>query len=361
MTAPLAPRLDTRQIATLARDMYALDVVDVRPLGGETASNAQLLLRDGSPRMFKAVEARDLVHASHLHETMSWRASLARRAAAEGIPAATAHPGPDGAEISRVDDDGRRLLVSVSSWMPGVPLASAELAPSAATRSRRELGTNAARMLAALAGHPSPAEPIEHEWAFESMAVTINAALDEEETGARIGPVDRQAIDVIVERFAHVAPVVRELPRGLTHHDLNDFNVLVDPTSGALTGVVDFDDARTAPHVAEVAIAGAYAMLGQTRPARALRDVVAGASTIRPLSAEETSVLLVGAATRLCLNAVLWTARSGAHNATYGAARMARTWPVIRQLAASAWAPIEDGLASVASGSSTMTSWESIR
>jgi hydroxylysine kinase len=322
----------------------------VLPLGGETASNARLNLVDGTSRMFKAVEATGPLHAAALLNVLDWRCSLSEAASHAGIPAATFELATDGSRVASLEYEGRHLLVSISAWMPGKPLAESLLNNDASNRARAQLGACAATLRHAFSAHALPPHTIQHEWNFENMGTTINAALTDPVTAARIPGADRKAIDCLVSRFSNLSSTIERLPIGLTHHDLNDFNVLVDETTGRLSGVVDFDDAREAPLISEPAIAGAYAMLGHANPVDALVTVLHGVAEVAPMNESEATTLLAGAATRLCLNAVIWTARADRHNAKYGSVRMARTWPVLRTLARIDWSAADARTVAAATG-----------
>lgn len=350
-SAPVPPHLELEQVGPIAASTHGLDVQSASALGGEWASNARLDLADGSRRMFKAVGARDADHAEQLRTRLEWRSSLARTSAAAGLPAALPEPCLAGGDVAIVEHDGATLLVVVSEWMPGVPLAEYHPTRLNAASTRREIGRAAAEMVEALSTHPAPQEDIQHEWAFETMSETIRGALGTDAGRTGISETDRSCVEGLITRFEALREVVLAAPHGLTHHDFNDFNLLVDPETGHLTGVVDFDDARLAPLLSEVSIAAAYATLGaDVDPLAALRDVVDGASEVRAWSDEEVSAIFAGAAVRLCLNAVVWTVRAEGHNATYGAARMARTWPVVRLLAAAQTEAAAAGLHRAAAG-----------
>jgi Ser/Thr protein kinase RdoA (MazF antagonist) len=85
---------------------------------------------------------------------------------------------------------------------------------------------------------------------------------------------------------------------------MNDYNMLVDASTGEprLSGIIDFGDMIDAPAVAELAIAGAYAVLGQERPVAALAALVAGYNGVRPLSDEELALIYPLVLTRLAVS-----------------------------------------------------------
>ncbi len=58
----------------------------------------------------------------------------------------------------------------------------------------------------------------------------------------------------------------------MIHGDANDYNVLVDPGSMTVSGLIDFGDTIYSYTVGDLAIALAYVVLGEGDP----RDVIAG-------------------------------------------------------------------------------------
>ncbi|MCQ8186936.1 phosphotransferase [Streptomyces rugosispiralis] len=336
---PLPPLLTDAEIVRTAHAGFDVTVDRLTRLGGETATNAKVVLADGTACMFKAVAARTTAHVEAVAALLEWRSSLVAAAARAGLPVARARTAPRGGTVAVVEDRGRFLLIQLSAWLPGTALAHHPVAGSAALRVRRSLGAGAARLRQAFTSHPAPPRANDHEWSFETTGTVISDTLADPGVRSRMGRAGLEAVEAVVSRFEGLAEAVRQAPRGVTHHDLNDFNVLigVTPEGPGVTGVIDFDDARTGPLVAEAAIASAYAMLGQRDPVSALVEVARGLADVEPLSEQEARLLLPGSAARLALNATLWTARAGAHNSAYGAQRMKRTWPALHTLASADW------------------------
>lgn len=318
-------------LAALLRATHGVDALEVRPLGGEVATNARIRTADGDVMCKVFPGTRD--RAAELVTRQTWQRGLADRLAASGLPVPRTIPTVDGAAVARVDDGDRVAVVQLSTWCDGEPWADAAPTGERARALRIELGGVAARITEALRQAPPPPQPNEHVWAFESTPAEIRAHLPA--AASRTSDVDAAAVETLLARFDAVAPTVGGLVHGVTHQDLNDHNLLVDLRDRPrLSGVIDFDDARRAPLAAELAIAGAYAMLGQDDPAGALADVVHGYRSVREVAPDERPVVAAGAALRLCLNAVVWTARSSGADSAYGDRRMARTWPTVRALAA---------------------------
>jgi Ser/Thr protein kinase RdoA (MazF antagonist) len=78
-----------------------------------------------------------------------------------------------------------------------------------------------------------------------------------------------------------------ELRRSVIHGDANDYNVLVDPESMTVSGLIDFGDMVYSYTVGDLAIALAYVVLGDGDP----RDVIAGYKSEFGLLDEEREAL----------------------------------------------------------------------
>jgi hypothetical protein len=93
--------------------------------------------------------------------------------------------------------------------------------------------------------------------------------------------------------------------------------------------VLDFNDALYSVRVAELAIAGAYAMLRKSDPLAALGNVVAGYHRVTPLTDDELEVIYPLAVARLCVQALTWATRGRTDPTAYGTMRMRYTRPAL--------------------------------
>ena len=107
------------------------------------------------------------------------------------------------------------------------------------------------------------------------------------------------------EAITCLAAFDRLLPTGVIHNDANDNNVVVrwsDPWSPTVIGLIDLGDMVSGWRVADLAIACAYAMLGQETPLDVAADVVAGYHAVRPLSEDELHAIAPLIVLRLCMS-----------------------------------------------------------
>ena len=73
-------------------------------------------------------------------------------------------------------------------------------------------------------------------------------------------------------------PALDHLPHQVIHNDANEHNVLV-ADDGTVVGLIDFGDVVWTARVGGLAVAGAYAMQGQTRPGARGRPESCAATT----------------------------------------------------------------------------------
>jgi 4-aminobutyrate aminotransferase-like enzyme len=123
----------------------------------------------------------------------------------------------------------------------------------------------------------------------------------------RIAGAGRRAIvDRILLQFrGRVVPVLEDLPQTVIHGDANDENILLEPDPDGgyrVSGLLDFGDMSRSYTVGELAIAGAYAILGRKEPLEVLAALAGGYTRARLLSDPELHVLFPLVLMRLCVS-----------------------------------------------------------
>jgi 4-aminobutyrate aminotransferase-like enzyme len=164
----------------------------------------------------------------------------------------------------------------------------------------RSLGEFLGEMDAALEDFSHPATHREWKWDL-ARAAWIRGYLQ------HIGDTRRRAL---LERFlllyeSEVVPALKSLRCSVVYGDANDYNVLVSPPwpqPRRVVSVIDFGDMHHGLTVSEVAIAAAYAMLGENDPLSAASAVVAGYHAAFPLNEVEIGVLYPLIAMRLAVS-----------------------------------------------------------
>lgn len=323
-TGGIRPQLSAVEIARVALDGYGLRVVEQRQLGGEVDQNVWVRTTDGTEFLLKAT-------AGVVDSILRWQQTVLTHLehTAPDIPVPRLVPTRSGDTMMTCAAAGRSIVVRMLTWMPGKMLADL---PSVPDHLLFELGTVAARLTQALDDLPSESAPSSHHWDIRKARETVDEALSFAPDEG-----DRRAVTELMERFDRARPLLSDLPSGVVHHDLNDFNVLATTDAQdrwAISGVIDVNDSIFSIRVAELAIAVAYGMLRQNDPIQAASSVVAGFNALCPLTEQEVTVVFPLACARLCVNATTWTRRTSETDHPYGLERMQHTWPTVRQLAA---------------------------
>lgn len=312
------------EVMTLIHYFYGLEIVEAKALGGEIDHN--LRVTDAQGRSYLA----KLTPASSPLEVVAWQeavlAHLAQRPISVEVPRMLTNR--EGQVHSNVSFSGGHYLLRLLSWIDGSLMASVEEHPPGLLR---QLGHVAAEITQALEGLVQPESVDAHYWLVTRSREAIEQSLD-----AVADPDCRRSVETILGWFQAASTVFDRLPVATVHQDLNDFNVLVtapEPGEARLAGVLDFNDAVTTVRVAELAVAGAYAMLRKSDPISAFCEVVAGYREVMGMTEEELDVVFPLAAARLCVNAATWTKRTSLENHRYGESRKQATWPTVLHLA----------------------------
>jgi len=164
-------------------------------------------------------------------------------------------------------------LARVVTYLPGVPLA--EIKPHTPGL-LHDLGRKLGQLTRALADFDHPAVHRDFHWDLANGNRVVNeyAPLIE----------DAKLRELVLKcRFEPAT----ELRRSTIHGDANDYNVLVDPESMTVSGLIDFGDMVYSYTVGDLAIAVAYVVLGEGDP----RDVIAGYRSEFGLLDEEREAL----------------------------------------------------------------------
>ncbi|HMD06512.1 MAG TPA: aminotransferase class III-fold pyridoxal phosphate-dependent enzyme [Candidatus Acidoferrum sp.] len=291
--ARVAQPVTESEAARLAREIFCLDV-SAKSLPGEYDDNFHLTSVDGREFVLKIMHpARDQSFVEMQCQALQ---HLAKRAPQLSLPRVCPMPGGDAFTVATLSDGTKRLLWLLT-YVPGPVLAKVNPRSPELLRS---LGEFLGEMDAALGDFSHPAVHHELKWDL-ARAGWIRDYLKHIEDSAR---------RALVERFlalyeSEVVPAVKSLRRSVVYGDANDYNVLVSPPwpqPRKVVSVIDFGDMHYGLTVSEVAIAAAYAMLGEKDPLSAASAVVAGYHSVFPLSEDEFSHLYTVIAMRLAVS-----------------------------------------------------------
>ena len=182
-------------------------------------------------------------------------------------------------------------FVRTVTYLPGVPLA--EIKPHTPGL-LQDLGQKIGQLSRALADFDHPAVHRDFHWDLANGNRIVN------EYAPLIENTDLREL-VLKCRFAPET----ELRRSVIHGDANDYNVLVDPESMTVSGLIDFGDMVYSYTVGDLAIAIAYVVLDKDDPCDAAREVVSGYESECALRDEERQALWPLVRLRLAMSVCL--------------------------------------------------------
>ena len=280
-----APRFSVDDARTLARELYALDG-DAQALPSERDQNFRIVTRDGTAAVLKIANALD--DPDLLDAQQRALATLA----GTGVPTPRVIPAATGALITETPGiDGRRHLVWMISFLPGVPMATV---PRRSGALLEDFGRCTGALARELRGFDHPAIHRQFYWDLAEARRVIGG------TRALVAvPELGTAIDAIVRRFERdVAPILPSLRTGAIHGDLNDHNVLAggdahDPFTrhSRITAIVDFGDMVHGWTIGDLAIAAAYVAIASDDPLADMASMVRGHHRAHALEDAELSAL----------------------------------------------------------------------
>jgi Ser/Thr protein kinase RdoA (MazF antagonist) len=314
---------DFTDLVSAVEAEFGLDTRRVTRLGGEVDLNLKVECADGSLFLIKATQ-------THEDFDTSWQGRILDHVAQcdSRIPVPKVLRTHSGLQEITAQFNDSQYQVRVMTWLNGEVIGRAV---GVDYEVLGELGALAGLMFDCLQSADRNGVPKTHHWDVRNLREAIASCVD-----FVPDPINVSAVATILEKCEPVELLLAKLPTGLVHQDLNDFNVLVAADAEGrlkISGIIDFGDTLDSIRVAEVVVAGAYAMLRQPDPVGALAAVVAGFNSVVPLTDRELSVIFPLAAARLCLNACTWTQRSISDPGPYGVSRMLYTWPAVQLLA----------------------------
>ena len=281
-----APSFTAAEAAALGERLYGVEST-AAPLPGERDQNFVLRTAASDRFVLKIANAGDdrpLIEAQNAALAYVARSStLCPRV----IPTMAGEPIGEVTAAS-----GQRHWVRLLTWLPGTPLGVMPDHPPALLEG---LGAAIAELDAALEGFDHPAAHREFYWDLAGGLALVR------ERSAAIADPDLRAL---VSRLAQQidfrdGPRIDALRRAVVHNDPNDHNVLADLT---ITGILDFGDIVHSYAIADLAVAVAYAVLGQPDPLAAAVHVVRGYQQLRPLDDDEAGCLFGLVLLRLCMS-----------------------------------------------------------
>ncbi len=291
--ARVAEPVTEAEAVRLAREIFRF-TVSAEALPGEYDDNFHLSTANGPEFVLKIMHpARE---PSFVEMQCQALEHLATHAPQLGLPRVCQTPGRDVLTSAALADGTKRLLWLLT-YVPGTVFANVKPRSPELLRS---LGQFLGEMDASLRDFSHPATRRELKWDL-SRASWIRDYVQHVEDRKR---------RALVERFldlyeSEVVPALPSMRRSVIYGDANDYNVLVSPPwpqPRKVVSVIDFGDMHHGLTVSEVAIAAAYAILGENDPLPAASAVVAGYHRAFPLNENEISLLYALLGIRLAVS-----------------------------------------------------------
>ncbi|MHA2265696.1 MAG: phosphotransferase, partial [Candidatus Thorarchaeota archaeon] len=202
----------------------------------------------------------------------------------------------DGKLIEKVQDKkGNQYFARLLTYLPGKVYAKANPQSKSLLR---EFGEFIGSVTKALQDFEHPAAKRDFYWDLKNADKVIPEHLEHIQDSEQLGILKH----FLGEFESRIKPVLSTLRTSVVHNDFNDYNVIVDwkgPGTRHDFGIVDFGDLVFSHTVFELAIAIAYAILGQVDPILSAAEVVRGYHSVFPLAEHEIDLLFYMICTRL--------------------------------------------------------------
>lgn len=205
----------------------------------------------------------------------------------------------DGRDWGDIEHAGTPHKLRVVSYLAGIPLANAQMDQERA----RDLGAALARLDIGL-------QDFSHAGEHPRLLWDLQRANELSELLGHIPDRDvHLAVTKALQNFGDfVLPELDHLRSQVIHGDANPGNVLLDPKSHRVTGVIDFGDAVRAPLIFDVAIAAAYLRGTGPDPLELIVPFVDAYHATKPLEDMEIALLfdLVRARLATTITLLFW-------------------------------------------------------
>jgi len=274
------PAFDVDDAAAIAGERFGIRA-RAQALPSERDQNFLLTNQAGEKFVLKianALESRTFLEAQNsILKHLERRVSICQKLL----------PAPSGEEIVSVKSHFVRMV----HYLPGVPLA--EIRPHTSGL-LHDLGRKLGQVAQALADFDHTAVHRDFHWDLANGNRVVNefAAL-----------IDNTSLRELVLKCRFEPP--ERLRRSVIHGDANDYNLLVDPESMTITGLIDFGDMVYSYTVGDLAIAIAYVILDKTDPHAAAAEIVSGYRSEFALLDEELEALWPLVRLRLAMSVCL--------------------------------------------------------
>ena len=313
------PSFDTRQAADLAGQLYGIRC-EATELASYSDQNFRLTDADGLKYVLKIANTEEPA------EVLDFQQEALQLLAQKDLPFKTPYLYQSLGEefLNPVVNQGKTYQVWMISYQEGQFMADL---PVYRPEFLQHLGYCLGRLDQTLAPFQHPAMHRTFMWDLKQVKQLTHYLPFLDATG-------RLLVESYLDRFEKdVQPFVSTLRQSVVYNDANDHNILVDASGHHVTGLIDFGDMVHTYTVSELAIAGAYAILGQAAPIPILADLLEGYQAAYPLTPEEKEVYFHFVCLRLCTSVCLSAERRLQEpDNTYLTVSEKPAWDALRQL-----------------------------
>lgn len=279
---------ETGEVVALLKSVFGIEGA-VTPLPGEHDLNFRVDAADGARYLLK-------LHADGDEASLAMQVAVLEylNRVAPSLPVSRQLTAVSGAVLTPVDlGGGGQRKARLLTWLDGSVWSSLECR-----------GPGAAASLGALLGQLDRAlEDFRHSGAVRTYGWDLAQAADHLADLGLIEDVEkRAAVAAILDRFVTtIRPALERMPRQVIHNDANDYNTIIG-ADGRVSGLLDFGDMVESHRVNEIAVAGAYAVIGEDDPVGTIACIAAAYHAVNPLSAAEAGLIFDLVKTRYAIS-----------------------------------------------------------
>lgn len=283
-----AVNLNEEKVSSIIKEHYPIDgEIKIEKLDGYYDKN--FLVTVGSKKyVFKATlpDEKNTSDFADTKDTIDFQHGVIKHLKKKGFPVPTIIVSKKNEEI--VDVDG--MLIRILTYLPGKVMLKEFL-----TKEKlEELGILMGKVDEALQDFSHYSQNRELIWDLKHSLKCKQYLND-------IFAVERKKIaEQVLKRFEErYLPLLPILRKGVIHNDFKKENVIIDPLTKKIVGIIDYGDVVYSPYVNEIAISLAHVMFENKKSLEFVLIVLKGYRKSFPLKKEELEILPLLIATRL--------------------------------------------------------------
>ncbi|EHB00715.1 Aminoglycoside phosphotransferase domain-containing protein 1 [Heterocephalus glaber] len=312
--APAKPAFTDAQASALVESIFGLKVSKIQPLPSYDDQNFHVHISrtkdttDGPAEYVLKISNTETSKNPNLIEAQNLVIMFLKAA---GFPTASVchTKGDNMTSLVSVDNSSktRSHLVRLLTFLPGRPVAQTPISPQLLY----EIGRLAAKLDKTLETfhHPKLGSLRRDNFIWNLK----NIPLLEKYLDALGQNRNREIAEQVIQLFKEeVLTKLSQFRECINHGDLNDYNILVQPSESAsgdavyqVSGVLDFGDMSYGCYVFEVAITIMYMMIESKNPLQVGGHVLAGFESVIPLTTVERGALFPLVCSRFCQSLVM--------------------------------------------------------